>query len=206
METNLIAFLAGALVVGLAAGDWGRYYLALRGGKSLAELNRRTQAEAESKDKIAALEARLLEREVSFDKRLNALSEGETAVREKTAKLESRETKISEQEDKVSKQLERVGGLSKDEAKEELMAQIRDKNSQDLAQILQKIDRERRDEIEKKALDIITVALQRYARSHISEVTTTVFPLNNEEIKGKIIGREGRNIRALKRATGVEFS
>src|SRR3989344_2429760 len=232
METNLIAFLAGALVVGLAAGYWGRYYLALRGGKSLEELNRRTQAEAEtkakeiilaakeqaaellaeakkeekeSKDKIAALEARLLEREVSFDKRLNALSEGETAVREKTAKLESRETKISEQEDKVSKELERVGGLSKDEAKEELMAQIRDKNSQDLAQILQKIDRERRDEIEKKALDIITVALQRYARSHISEVTTTVFPLNNEEIKGKIIGREGRNIRALERATGVEF-
>ena len=232
METNLIAFLAGALVVGLAAGYWGRYYLALRGGKSLEELNRRTQAEAEtkakeiilaakeqaaellaeakkeekeSKDKIAELEARLLEREVSFDKRLNALSEGETAVREKTAKLESRETKISEQEDKVSKELERVGGLSKDEAKEELMAQIRDKNSQDLAQILQKIDRERRDEIEKKALDIITVALQRYARSHISEVTTTVFPLNNEEIKGKIIGREGRNIRALERATGVEF-
>jgi ribonuclease Y len=82
---------------------------------------------------------------------------------------------------------------------------VKEDRAQDLAQTIQKIDRENREEIEKKAIGIITTALQRYARSHVSDITTTVFPIGDDDMKGKIIGREGRNIRALERATGVEF-
>jgi ribonuclease Y len=91
------------------------------------------------------------------------------------------------------------------EAQEKIVAQAKEDRSQDLAQTIQKIDRENREEVEKRASEIITTALQRYSRSHVSEITTTIFPLGDEELKGKIIGREGRNIRALERATGVEF-
>ena len=85
------------------------------------------------------------------------------------------------------------------------MRRAKEDRSQDLAQAIQKIDRENREEVEKRANDIITIALQRYARSHVAEMTTTMFHLEDEDLKGKIIGREGRNIRALERATGVEF-
>ena len=85
------------------------------------------------------------------------------------------------------------------------MRRAKEDRSNDLAQSIQKIDRENREEVEKRANDIITIALQRYARSHVAEMTTTIFHLEDEELKGKIIGREGRNIRALERATGVEF-
>ncbi len=101
--------------------------------------------------------------------------------------------------------MEKIGGLSVAEAKEEIMRRAKEDRSNDLAQSIQKIDRENREEVEKRANDIITIALQRYARSHVAEMTTTIFHLEDEELKGKIIGREGRNIRALERATGVEF-
>jgi ribonuclease Y len=101
--------------------------------------------------------------------------------------------------------MEAVAGLSVKDAREEILRQAKEDRSQDLAQSIQKIDRENREEIEKKSIEIITTALQRYARSHVADVTTTVFPIVDEDLKGKIIGREGRNIRALERATGVEF-
>ena len=105
----------------------------------------------------------------------------------------------------TAQKLETLSGLTKTQAREELFRVVREKNEQELAQSLQKFDQERRDEVEKKSLEIITGSLQRYARSHVSELTTTAFPLSDEELKGKIIGREGRNIRALERATGVEL-
>jgi ribonuclease Y len=101
--------------------------------------------------------------------------------------------------------LEKVAGLSVTEAKDALLREVRERHSEELALALQKLMKERRDEVEKQSLGILTIALQRYARSHVSELTTTTFHLHDEDIKGKIIGREGRNIRALEAATGVEF-
>src|SRR4029077_15937104 len=120
-------------------------------------------------------------------------------------KLKASEGELAKKEEEMQVRLQKISGLSATEAREEIMKRVKEDRSNDLAGLVQKIDRENRDEVEKKAGDIITTALQRYARSHVAEITTTVFPLQDEEIKGKIIGREGRNIRTLERATGVEF-
>jgi ribonucrease Y len=161
--------------------------------------------ERERKKQVTALESRLLHREEILDKKLSSLADQEGTLKSKNDVLQRREEEIGTLRAQVTERLEQVGGLTHEAAREELFRQVREKNSQELAQELQKIDTERRDEIEEKALGIITVALQRYARSHVAELTTTLFPLGDEEFKGKIIGREGRNIRALERATGVEF-
>jgi ribonuclease Y len=213
------------LLVGIVGGYFARRYWAANrlGGveekikKDLAE----TEAKAkeiiiEAKDKAATIlvdikndekerrkeldahEARLVKKEETLDRR----SEEFSAV---DAKIHDREEKVKLQEDEIRSRLEKVGGLTAAQAREEVMKKVKEDRSQDLAQLVQKMDRENRDEVEKKAADIITTALQRYARSHVSEITTTLFPLGDEELKGKIIGREGRNIRALERATGVEF-
>ena len=118
----------------------------------------------------------------------------------KTAKLE-----IDELKQKAVSELERITGLSAAQAKNFLLKSLQEKYQQELASTVQKLDKERREEIERRSLEIMTTAIQRYARSHVGEITTTAFSLNDEDVKGKIIGREGRNIRALERATGVEL-
>ncbi|MGC9598969.1 MAG: ribonuclease Y [Minisyncoccia bacterium] len=214
-----------AAVFGIAVGYFARRYWAAKRFGDVEERVKKDLAEAEAKAKeivveakdkaasllvdikndekerrkeIEALESRLLKKEETFEKRSEELSaeEGELHVREE--KLKTGETE-------VQSQLEKIGKLSAEEAKEEIMRRVKEDRAQDLAQLVQKMDREGRDEVEKKTAEIITTALQRYARSHVSEITTTLLPLSDEDLKGKIIGREGRNIRALERATGVEF-
>ncbi len=229
METALIL---GALALGAGFGYLVRRYQALQDSRSLEQQSKRKLDDAEAKAKevilsaqekaatilselkqeekdrkkqIDAIEARLMEREENLDRKLTHLEQGEKDVLAKTEALRGKEAEVLEMKDKSLKELERVGGLSVADAREEIFKQLRQRSEQDLAQALQKLDKERHEEVEKKAMEIITIALQRYARSHISEVTTSVFPIENEDMKGKIIGREGRNIRALERATGVEF-
>jgi ribonuclease Y len=159
----------------------------------------------ERKQQLSALEARLSEREGTVDKRAAALDQEATQLKTKSASLEEKEKDVSGARDRLEKELERVSGLSKEGAREELLKEVRENYQEDLAKSLQKLEGERKEEVEKKAVSVITTALQRYSRSHVAELTTTVFHLTDEEVKGKIIGREGRNIRALERATGVEF-
>lgn len=168
--------------------------------------------EKERKKEIEALESRVLAREESLDKKLTLLSESESLLRKREEELRKKEdgfrvkeAELKTAEDGIQVKLENISKLSAEEAKEKLFEQVREKRSQDLAGLLQKVDKENKDQVERKSVEIITIALQRYARSHVSEMTTTVYPLANEEFKGKIIGREGRNIRALEQATGVEF-
>ncbi len=227
-----IAYALAAVAVGFGLGYLARKFLA---AKKLGSVEARVQKLAEeagakakeivleAKDKAAsllvelksderarkkeidALESRVLTREESLDKKLSALSADERALKAKEEALLSKETEVKSLRDEIQSRLEKVSHLSMEEAKEELVRQMKENRGQDLARLIEKIDKENRDEVEKKAADIITTALQRYARSHVSEITTTIFQLHDEEIKGKIIGREGRNIRALERATGVEF-
>lgn len=161
--------------------------------------------EKDRRKEIDALEARVLHREETLDKKLTDLSTEEAKLRAREESAKVKEDEVAKKEGEVEARLEKIGGLSIADAKEEIVRRAREDRSADLAQAIQKIDRENREEVEKRAADIITVALQRYARSHVAEMTTTLFHLDDEEIKGKIIGREGRNIRALERATGVEF-
>jgi ribonuclease Y len=230
--TNYAVLIAAALLVGFAAGYLVRRYSAT---KKLGSVEARIKkdleaAEArakeiilEAKDKAASilveiknderqrkreleiLESRLLSREESLEKKLSALSNEEKSLRAREEKLKSKEQELNDLESQTRTALERISNLTPKEAEEKLIERIKKERAEDLAGLIGKIERENKEEVEKKAQEIITTALQRYARSHISEITTTSFPLADEELKGKIIGREGRNIRALERATGVEF-
>ncbi|HUZ93028.1 MAG TPA: ribonuclease Y [Candidatus Paceibacterota bacterium] len=227
-----IVFIVVALAAGFASGYAIRKSLAAKKLGSVEARARKVAEESESRGKeiikeandkassilaeikndertrkkeIDALESRILAREESLDKKSNELSADEKALKVKDAALAAKEGEVKSLREEIQSRLEKVSRLTTEEAKDELIRGMRETRGQDLARLIEKIDRENHDEVEKKASEIITTALQRYARSHVAEITTTLFPLHDEELKGKIIGREGRNIRALERATGVEF-
>jgi ribonuclease Y len=173
--------------------------------KAAAILVDAQKEEKERKSQLAQIEERLLRREEILDKRLVSLAQEENALKQKENELKSKEEEINKLKLAEEKKLEEISGLTTEKAKEELFNKIKENNKIELQQILEKFFRERKEEVEKKSIEIITTALQRYSRSHISEITTTIFPIENEDIKGKIIGKEGRNIKTLERLTGVEL-
>ena len=166
------------------------------------------QAKTEGRDRktqLDRLEDRLLKKEELLDQRSSELQRKDNSLSEESKRLKTTETEVLELRKKAIGDLEKVAGLSATEARDRLFKNIEDVHRDELMLTLQKLEKNRLEEVEKKASEIITSAIQRYSRSHIADITTTVFHLPNEEIKGKIIGREGRNIRTLERATGVEF-
>lgn len=231
MIATLISAVLGVLVGG-AAGYWFRHSVAAKATGSLEAKAKTKLEEAETKSKsliieakdkassiiaetekeerqrknrISELETRLLEREDSFDKKLTVLGEQETTLRTRTETIQNRESKLAESESQIHAKLESVARLSVDEARTKIIEEAKVNYRDDLAASLQKLTKERQDDLERHAVEIMTTSLQRYARGHVSEFTTSTFPLADEDLKGKIIGREGRNIRSLERATGVEL-
>lgn len=161
--------------------------------------------EKERKGQLDRMEERLIKKEETLDKQTSIIHNKESQLTKEGEKLTALQQELSHAEAKMLKELERVAGLSREDAKMKLIEQIKHEYNTDLALIVQKLEQHRRDEIEKKSVEIITTAIQRYARSHVADLTTTAFNIGNEDLKGKIIGREGRNIRALERLTGVEI-
>lgn len=161
--------------------------------------------EKERKEKIDKNEERLIQREESLQAQLLSVSTRDAKLAEELRKVETTKTEIAEAKKSAVTQLEKIAGLRADEARAKLLKEVEEQYRGDLSISIQKMENERREEIEKKASEIVTTAIMRYARSNVADVTTSVFHLPNEELKGKIIGREGRNIKALERATGVEI-
>jgi ribonuclease Y len=161
--------------------------------------------ERESKLQLGRLEERLLKKEGQLEEQTSGQKSREEQILQNVEKLKTAKSEIEELKQKALLELERISGLSASEARDFLLKNLKEKYQQDLAVTLSKLEKERREEIERKSLEIMTTAIQRYARSHVGEVTTTVFDLGDEDLKGKIIGREGRNIKALERATGTEL-
>ena len=151
------------------------------------------------------MEERLLKKEEQIETTVSDLKRKDVQLNDEFEKLKTGKLEVEGFKQKIIGELERVAGFSTDEAKSLLLKNIQDKFQEELAMTLQKLEKSRREEIERQSVEIITTAIQRYARSHVAEITTSVFNLGDEDLKGKIIGREGRNIRALERATGVEF-
>ncbi len=173
--------------------------------EATALLEASKREEGETKMRLGRLEERLLKKEESLEKESADIKSRDNQINQDVEKLKTIKQEIAELREKAVTELEKVAGFSSNDAKEVLFGEIRKRYEEDLVSLLKKMEHERKEEVEKKGLDIITQAIQRYARSHVSEVTTTAFDLKDEDVKGKIIGREGRNIRALERATGVEF-
>lgn len=173
--------------------------------KAVSLLDEVKKEEKERKTSLDRLEERLVNKE-------SELSKLEKGFRSEKDKLETEAKKVEEAnvaaealKERVKEELSKVAHLSEEEAKRRLIVEIENKHKEELAQVLQKLSRERKEEIEKKSLEIITTAIQRYARSCVSDITTSAFNLSREDLKGKIIGKEGRNIRTLERLTGTEL-
>ncbi|TSC82619.1 MAG: uncharacterized protein G01um101419_537, partial [Parcubacteria group bacterium Gr01-1014_19] len=154
---------------------------------------------------VDKLEERARSKEESLDQQSRNLVSQENKLKSELGGVEQVKKDIAEAQMKAVAQLEKISGLSVAEAKTRLMGEVEEQHRHELIRKLQELEKDKREEIEKKSLDIITTAMQRYARSHVADLTTTVFTLPNEDMKGKIIGREGRNIRTLERLTGAEL-
>ena len=165
-------------------------------------------AEKENRERRAELqrtERRLFQREESLDKKLEGVESREQALNERTRKLDKVEEEINLLYKKQEEELERISGITLDEAKSMVLSRAEQEAKHDAAIMLREIEQQTREEADKRARDIVSLAIQRCAADHVAEATVSVVPLPNDEMKGRIIGREGRNIRALETATGVDL-
>lgn len=173
--------------------------------KAVALLEESKKEEKERMLQVARLEERLLKKEESVDSDRKATLAREEELNKELQRTRQAKEALDTAQLAVTERLSHVAGLSRDDARAQLFRELEDQYRIDLAKTIQKQERELRESAEKRGMEIITTAVQRYARSHVSDITTSVFQLPGEDLKGKIIGREGRNIRALERATGAEF-
>ncbi len=150
-------------------------------------------------------ERRLLQREETLDKKLDSIEQREELLAKRQKETEAIEASVQEIHDRQLKELETISGMSMDEAKEILLRNVEQDARHDAALMLRDIEAKTKEEAEKRARNIITLAVQRCAADHVAETTVSVVPLPNDEMKGRIIGREGRNIRTLETATGVDL-
>ncbi|MCL4458619.1 MAG: ribonuclease Y [Chloroflexi bacterium] len=150
-------------------------------------------------------ERRLLQKEETLDRRLEALERRERSTAQKEKEIENQRNEIEEIKRKHLKELERISGLTLAEARELLLKEIESEVKQDAARRIREIEAQLKEEADRKARQIITLAIQRCAADQVAETTVSAVPLPSDEMKGRIIGREGRNIRALESATGVDL-
>lgn len=159
----------------------------------------------ERRNEIQRLERRILQREESLDKKSDLLEKKDETINKRLQEIDQMEENIQQLYVKRREELERISTLTSDEAKEILLGEIRKEVSHDAALMIKEIELKAKEEADKKAREIITTAIQRCAADHVSESTVHVVALPNDEMKGRIIGREGRNIRTLETLTGVDL-
>ena len=156
--------------------------------------------EKETKERRAELqryEKRVLAKEEAVDKRSDAIEHRESKITAKEEQLRQREAKVQE--------LERISGLTSEQAKEYLLKTVEDDVKHDTAKMVRELEAQAKEDADKKAKEYVVNAIQRCAADHVAETTISVVQLPNDEMKGRIIGREGRNIRTLETLTGVEL-
>ncbi|WNR46719.1 ribonuclease Y [Paenibacillus roseipurpureus] len=159
----------------------------------------------ERRNEIQRQERRLLQKEESLDKKLESLERKEELVANKEKRIEDTQTQIDQLYKSQVSELERISGLTMEEAKSIILTNVEQEVRHETAQLIKEIEQQAKEEGEKKAREIITLAIQRCAADHVAETTVSVVSLPNEEMKGRIIGREGRNIRALETLTGIDL-
>lgn len=178
-------------------------------------LKLKTESDKEFKERRAEIqrqenrlfqkEEQLDRKEEGIDRKSQALDDAKANLENKTKQLEIKEKSLEDEKLKIVKELERVAGLTKEVAKKQLVDSIVDDARKEAGNIVRDIENAAREEAEKKARNIVTLAIQKCATDQTSEVTVTAVNLPNDEMKGRIIGREGRNIRAIENATGVDL-
>jgi len=230
MDYALVAL--GALAAGIAAGFIGRSLLASQTIRTAQEKAARIVAEARSQQKdlileakeekirllreaedeartrrteLASLERRLLQRDEQLDQRADLLEERDRKLLDREKDLELQRDDLARLTRERTAALEQVSGLSAEDAKSLLLEAVREEATHDAVKIARAIERSAREEAADRARDVVITAIQRVAADHTAEHTVTSIHLPSDEMKGRIIGREGRNIRALEQATGVDL-
>lgn len=171
-------------------------------------LKTREEAEQENKKKRVDLQRedeRLRHRRESIDRRQEAQENREKKLERVESDLEQMRGSLQEMQNKQLLELQRVSGMTTEEAKAILLQQVEHDTRQDAARIIREIEANAKDEGERRAREIVTTAIERVASDQVAEVTVSLVPLPNDEMKGRIIGKQGRNIRAIELATGVDL-
>jgi ribonuclease Y len=168
----------------------------------------RQEADREIKDRrsdISRQEKRILQKEESLDKKTDVMEKKEENFRKKEKEIEEKKARIVELHDLRLKELENISGITSQEAKQILLSNVEEEVKHSAAIIIKEAETQAKEEGEKRAREIVSLAVQRVAADHVAEATVSVVPLPNDEMKGRIIGREGRNIRALETSTGIDL-
>ncbi|WP_429885876.1 ribonuclease Y [Geoalkalibacter halelectricus] len=178
-------------------------------------LQAKTESEQEARDlrrDIQAQEKRLLQKEEHLDRKMSQLDGREEDLGQREKKLEQAQEQLVEREKSIDtlvrqqmETLERLSEMSAEEAKQYLIQSMESEARHDAAKMIKQIEEEAREKADKKAKEILALAIQRYAGDYVAEKTVSVVPLPTDEMKGRIIGREGRNIRAIEAATGIDL-
>ncbi len=230
---NPINILIDILLVGLGVGI-GYYFLRYQRERSLKSQQDKadsilkianeqarlieTQARESATKIVQAAETEIKERRIELGKEAERQDKRRSELDSRTEKLEQRDQNLNKRQSAVDKRaneieklyseqvgrLEQIAQLSQDEAKKELLGAVEKEARSDMARIYRQIEAEAREEGEKRARKLIADAIQRVASEHVAEVTSSVVPLPNEEMKGRIVGRNGRNIKAFEQAAGVD--
>ncbi|WP_294147953.1 ribonuclease Y [uncultured Selenomonas sp.] len=166
------------------------------------ELDRDTK---ERRNEISRQERRVVQKEENLDRKLESVEKKEEQLARKESRIDKTQQAVDEMHEKQKTELERISGLTSDEAKNILMAETEEELKHEKAVKIKEYEQQTRDEADKKARDILSIAIQRCAADHVAETTVSVVALPNDEMKGRIIGREGRNIRTLETLTGIDL-
>jgi ribonucrease Y len=212
-----LVIAAAVLALGLVAAAtlYGRGRLATANGghaEAPATLEKRRRddvasaaADARAAERTKSLEHSLERRAAELERRAAELEGRERGLEASVARLAVQEEDLSRLRDEHARALERVAGLSAGQAKQALLKEVEDQARHDSVKILRSVEEETKRDAERRVRSILSVAMQRLAASHAAETTVSVVQLPSDDMKGRIIGREGRNIRALENLTGVDF-
>ena len=173
--------------------------------ESLRTKNELEKETKERRNELQKYEKRVLSKEESVDKKADAVEKREAECTARIAELQKKEKRVDELELKGVQELERVSGLTSEQAKEELLRTVEDDVKVDVARLYKELESRAKEDANKKAKEYVVNAIQKCAVDHVSEATISVVQLPSDEMKGRIIGREGRNIRTLETLTGVDL-
>ena len=171
-------------------------------------MNARNELDQEIRERrgeVQSQERRLIQKEENLERKIEKIENKEKDLESQEKEIVERKQTLNETIEKQLKELQRISGLSKDEAKQILLSEMDKKLTAEKAQLVRERESEFKEESEKKARELIGYAIQKCAADHTSETTVSIVALPNDEMKGRIIGREGRNIKALETLTGIDL-